>query len=112
MRASSVSVLKELARIHVENKARDKATEVYRKILEIVPSDQDAQQYLGAQPPPVRPATLAPAAAPRPATPLPAAVRAATNEAKFNITSDLPAIPASTRMTGSMPLVDEQSLSG
>ncbi len=41
----------------------------------------------------------------------PQAIRAATGEAKFNITSDLQSIPPSTRMTGSMPLVDEQSLS-
>jgi tetratricopeptide (TPR) repeat protein len=109
-KAKTVSVLKELARIHVENKARDKATEVYRKILEIVPNDADAVQYLGPQhQPSVRPSTPPP----RPGTALPAAVRAATGEAKFNITSDLPALtPASTRMTGSMPLVDEQSLSG
>src|SRR5689334_9630646 len=48
-KAKTVSVLKELARIHVENKARDKASEVYRKILEIVPNDPDAIQYLGPQ---------------------------------------------------------------
>src|SRR5437868_3304003 len=46
-KAKTVSVLKELARIHVENKARDTASEVYRKILEIVPNDQDALQHLG-----------------------------------------------------------------
>jgi tetratricopeptide (TPR) repeat protein len=106
-KAKTVSVLKELARIHVENKARDRAGEVFRKILEFVPNDPDAIQFLGPQAP-AKPAV----AQPRLATPLPAAVRAATGEAKFNITSDLPSIPASTRMTGSMPLVDEQSLSG
>lgn len=114
-KAKTVSVLKELARIHVENKARDRATEVYRKILEIVPNDGDAIQFLGPQQAPARqaaPPVPTPPPMPRPATPLPAAVRAATNEAKFNFTSDLPAIPASTRMTGSLPLVDEQSLSG
>jgi tetratricopeptide (TPR) repeat protein len=135
-RAKTVSVLKELARIHVENKARDKATEVYRKILEIVPNDPDAVQHLGgaapaaaapAPAPPQRNTPQPPAAPPvrntpppppiRPNTPLPSAIRAATPAAQFNITSDLPALtmsPAamSTRMTGSMPLVDEQSLSG
>ena len=113
-KAKTVSVLKELARIHVENKARDKAADVYRKILEITPGDADAIQYLGPQaaaaPPPPRP-TPPPVPARTP-TPMPSAVRAATDAAKFNITSDLPAIPPSTRMTGSMPLVDEQSLSG
>jgi tetratricopeptide (TPR) repeat protein len=128
-KAKTVSVLKELARIHVENKARDKATEVYRKILEIVPSDPDAQQYLGAQAPqhataaaqashvpPIPPSRNTPSPPPiRGTTPLPASVRLATGDAKFSLTTDLPAIaaaPPSTRMTGSMPLVDEQSLSG
>src|SRR5205814_6294308 len=63
-------------------------------------------------PPPSQP-TWQPPPAPRQGTPMPSAVRAGTNEAKFNITSDLPALtPASAKMTGSMPLVDEQSLSG
>src|SRR5450432_111702 len=118
-KAKTVSVLKELARIHVETKDRAKATDVYRKILEIVPNDQDAQNFLGAAPPlpvvapppPVAPPVRMPTQA-RPATPLPSAIRAVTSDAKFNITSDLQSLPASTRMTGSMPLVDEQSLSG
>jgi tetratricopeptide (TPR) repeat protein len=38
-KAKTVSVLKELARIHVENKHKSKASEVDRKILEFVPSD-------------------------------------------------------------------------
>jgi tetratricopeptide (TPR) repeat protein len=126
-KAKTVSVLKELARIHVENKARDKASEVYRKILEIVPNDPDALQYLGPTaaaappshhtptPPPVPPARNTPPPPPlRQGTPLPAAVRQATAGAKFNITTDLPALdlPASSKMTGAMPLVDESSLSG
>jgi tetratricopeptide (TPR) repeat protein len=110
-KAKTVSVLKELARIHVENKQRDKAGEVFRKILEIVPGDADALQFLGpAAAQQQRPTP--PPAQPRQVTPLPAAVRAATGDAKFNITSDLPSIPTSTRMTGSMPLVDAESLSG
>ena len=125
-KSKTVSVLKELARIHLENKSRDKAAEVYRKILEIVPNDADAVAFLGqgtaavptppgpppAAPPIVRAPTMSQHQHARPATPLPPAIRAATNEAKFNITSDLQSIPASSRMTGSMPLVDEQSLSG
>ncbi len=120
-KAKTVSVLKELARVHVENKQRDKATEVFRKILEFVPGDPDAKEFLGANPvkapaavapPPPRP----PTPPMRASTPLPAEVRAATAGAKFNITGDLPAFnqssPMPTNMTGSMPLVDEQSLSG
>ncbi|MEP6865052.1 MAG: tetratricopeptide repeat protein, partial [Deltaproteobacteria bacterium] len=117
-KSKTVSVLKELARIHLENKSRDKAGEVYRKILEIVPTDQDALTFVGANPAPAR-AVAPPPPQPRANTPLPAAVRAATSDAKFaaeggkfSLTSDMPAIPQSARMTGSMPLVDEQSLSG
>src|SRR5256714_702502 len=60
-KAKTVSVLKELARIHVENKTRDKAGDVFRKILEITPGDQDAIAFVGPQaaaaapPPPPRP---------------------------------------------------------
>ncbi|HEY5937349.1 MAG TPA: tetratricopeptide repeat protein, partial [Kofleriaceae bacterium] len=106
-------MLKELARIHGENKHRDKAGDVFRKILEFVPNDTDALAFLGPQAtqripvPPPRPT------ASHTATPMPAPIRAASEAAKFNITSDLPSIaPPSQRMTGSMPLVDEQSLSG
>ena len=127
-KAKTVSVLKELARIHVENKQRDKATEVFRKILEFVPNDPDAMQFLNVAPaaPPPAPAAaavqIAPVMPPPPAmrapmprasTPMPAIVRG--GDARFNLTGDLPVIPAaaaSSRMTGSMPLVDEQSLSG
>ena len=86
-------MLKELARIHNENKARDKATEVYRKILEIVPNDPDAHAFLGpaAATPTPRPTPQPPV---RPQTQLPQAIRAATGEAKFNITSDLQSLPA------------------
>src|SRR5476649_340200 len=62
-KAKTVSVLKELARIHVENKARDKATEVFRKILGFVPNDADALRFLGmgaAPPPPPPPAPTPP----------------------------------------------------
>jgi tetratricopeptide (TPR) repeat protein len=115
-KAKTVSVLKELARVHGENKHRDKASDVFRKILEFVPNDPDAIAFLGAQPPALSrpPAIPPPNPMPRAQTPMPAPIRAATGEAKFNITTDLPALtsPPSTRMTGSMPLVDEQSLSG
>jgi len=40
--AKTVSVLKELAKIHDENKHPAKADEVFRKILEFVPDDPDA----------------------------------------------------------------------
>lgn len=100
-KAKTVSVLKELARIHLENKARDAAADVYRKIVEIVPHDQDAQQFLNTQQRPVRPASL----------PMPRATTLATGGSKFGITSDLPG-HSGVLTTGSVPLVDEQSLTG
>ncbi|MBA3539667.1 MAG: tetratricopeptide repeat protein [Deltaproteobacteria bacterium] len=111
-KAKTVSVLKELARIHQENKQREKAGDVFRKILEFVPTDPDALAFLGAQAAARAPVAAPPIPPPRQQTPMPAPIRQATAEVKFNITSDLPALPASSRMTGSMPLVDDQSLSG
>ncbi|HMG55290.1 MAG TPA: tetratricopeptide repeat protein, partial [Kofleriaceae bacterium] len=109
-KAKTVSVLKELARIHVENKHKELAAEVFRKILELLPTDPDAIAFLG--PAAARPSQqLSPP--PRPVTQMPPQIRAATSDARFNLTSDLPSYePASARMTGSMPLIDEQSLSG
>ena len=49
-KAKTVSVLKELARILVENRQRDKAGSVYRKILEFVPNDQDALRSSASNP--------------------------------------------------------------
>ena len=125
-KAKTVSVLKELAKIHVENRAREKAAEVYHKILEIVPNDPDAAQFLGPQanvhrtpippPPPQRNTPPPPPIPPPPRgqSPLPPAVRAASEAAKFSLTTDMAALnlPNPSRMTGAMPLVDEQSLSG
>ena len=80
-KAKTVSVLKELARIHTENKHKDKAGDVFRRIYELVPSDPDALAFLGpaAQQAPVRPSSISlmPASA-RAATPMPAQVRAPT----------------------------------
>src|SRR4051812_34954042 len=109
-KAKTVSVLKELARIHTENKHQDLAGDVFRKIVELIPSDADAIAFLGpAALPPARASQLLSAQVPRSATQMPPQVRAATSDARFNLTSDLPSYePASARMTGSMPLIDEQ----
>lgn len=106
-KAKTVSVLKELARIHLENKARDAAADVYRKIVEIVPHDQDAQQFLSAQ---VRSMRTANIAVPRTVTAPPIPGRA-TSDVKFGITNDLPSF-SGVLSTGSVPLVDAQSLTG
>ena len=112
-KAKTVSVLKELARIHNENKHRDKAGDVFRKILEFVPTDADAIQFLGPQVAAAPPRAMPPPITRPSQTPMPASIRAATEAAKFNFTTDIPSLaPPSPRMTGSMPLVDEQSLSG
>ena len=125
-KAKTVSVLKELARIHNENNHKQNAADVFRKILELAPTDADAIAAVGAPParptpPPVTPPPPAPSSTTsahppppnRPPTQMPASVRAATGDARFNLTNDLPPYsPSSARMTGSMPLIDEQSLSG
>jgi pilus assembly protein FimV len=113
-KAKTVSVLKELARIHTENKQKDRSGDVFRKILELVPTDAEALAFLGpAAQPPARPSTPVVQVLARASTPMPAQVRASTGDARFNFTSELPPYEqASSRMTGSMPLIDEQSLSG
>ena len=112
-KAKTVSVLKELARIHVENKHREHAAEVFRKILELLPGEPDAIAFLGPLAPTARPSQSTSAPLARAATPMPAQIRAQAADARFNLTGDLPSYePASARMTGSMPLIDEQSLSG
>jgi tetratricopeptide (TPR) repeat protein len=114
-KAKTVSVLKELARIHTENKHQELAGDVFRKILELVPTDAEALAFLGPAALPLVRASQPPAALARPATPMPMPplVRAATADARFNLTADMPPYEqASARMTGSMPLIDEQSLSG
>src|SRR5436190_6336173 len=49
-KSKTVSVLKELARVFEENKTRDKAEEVHRKILQLVPNDPDSLAFLGEKP--------------------------------------------------------------
>ena len=46
-KAKTVSVLKELARIHLENKHKDLAGDVFRRILDLVPTDPEAVAFLG-----------------------------------------------------------------
>ncbi|MEZ4364953.1 MAG: tetratricopeptide repeat protein [Kofleriaceae bacterium] len=112
--AKTVSVLKELAKIHDENKQTAKADAVFRKILEFVPNDPDALARVGVNampptPPPTRAATPPPlrATTGRAATPPP--VRPPANKAKFGITADLPAV-GGHRMTGAVPLIDDDNL--
>ncbi|MEZ4362861.1 MAG: tetratricopeptide repeat protein [Kofleriaceae bacterium] len=87
-KSKTVSVLKEMVRIHQENKEHDKVSAVYHRVLELTPNDADAIAYLGEQ-------------AAR--SPVPAAARVAlqfTNE-----------VPSTRQPTGSMPLVNEDEIS-
>jgi tetratricopeptide (TPR) repeat protein len=112
-KAKTVSVLKELARIHLENKHRDKASDVFRRILDLVPSDADAAAFLGpAAQSVVRQVASRSAPLVRPATQMPAQVRGAS-DARFNLTGDVPYEQSTHgRMTGSMPLIDDAALGG
>ena len=69
----TVSVLKELAKIHVENKDKGKASDVFKKILGFQPDDAEALAYLGEKAKPgVKPPLPVPApAAARTTSPTP-----------------------------------------
>jgi pilus assembly protein FimV len=117
-KAKTVSVLKELAKVHVENKARDKAADVYRKILEFVGNDAEALAFLGrgtsAVPAQVATPGRSRAGSPTPLATSPAQLAAAAaavsaNKPSFRLTAELPAVTGA-RMTGAMPLVDERTL--
>ena len=125
-KAKTVSVLKELARIHVENKHKDQAGDVFRRILDLVPTDPDAVAFLGptaaqsavrhlaAQPVAMTESQSRSQAVPvvRGPTQAPAQMRAG-GDGRFNFTGELPTYePVNPRMTGSMPLIDESQLSG
>jgi pilus assembly protein FimV len=94
-KSKTVSVLKELARIHQENKSGDKASEVFRRILEFAPTDPDAISFLGEQ------AILAP-------TPK---VAQGPSPLRLQLTHELPAIGDPRGATGSMPLLNESEIS-
>jgi tetratricopeptide (TPR) repeat protein len=66
--SKTISVFKELARVHDEQGRRVEARGTWTRILDLSPDDPDAAEALGAGPPPPTPAPHAapPAAAPRP----------------------------------------------
>jgi pilus assembly protein FimV len=88
-KSKTVSVLKEMARIHQENKETDKAAAVFHRVLELAANDADAVAFLGEQ------AARSPAPPPAERAPL-----QFTNE-----------LPATRQPTGSMPLVPEDEIS-
>lgn len=85
----TVSVFKELARIHQDNKALDKAGEVFRRVLELAPNDADAVAFLGEH------ASREPQVQERP---------------RLQFTNEVPAI-GQRQPTGSMPLVQDHEIS-
>jgi tetratricopeptide (TPR) repeat protein len=109
-KSKTVSVLKELARVFDENKQREKAEEVHRKILQFVPNDPDSLAYLGekAGKPALTPPgeKFKPVITPAPQTGGPVG-RGTGGQPRLNFTSEINAVapPVSTRMTGAMPLV-------
>ncbi|MFH0901777.1 MAG: tetratricopeptide repeat protein, partial [Pseudomonadota bacterium] len=71
-KTKTVSVLKELARIHQENGENAKATDVWRRVLGLTPDDADALAVLSA-----RPSGVFPARAPGKGPPVPPGVPSA-----------------------------------
>ena len=91
-KSKTVSVLKELARIHQENKALDKAGEVFQRILELAPQDPDAIAFLGEH-----------------AAKLPAAAASATERPRLQLSNELPSL--ARQSTGSVPLLSDDEIS-
>jgi len=89
-KGKTVSVLKELARVLMENGQRSQAEEVHRKILAYVPDDPDSLSFVGQKP------------VVRTPTPRPRADRLAS-------IADGAALPGQNKPTGSVPIVDEPS---
>jgi pilus assembly protein FimV len=100
-KSKTVSVLKELARIHQENKSLDKAADVFRRILELAPADADAIAFLGEQaskaPAPTAPAAVAAAASQPPERP------------RLQLTNEMPNL--ARQSTGSVPLLNDEEIS-
>lgn len=98
-KGKTVSVLKELARVHAEAGKRKEAEGVHEKILEYVPNDPDSLKFLGRA---GKPSQLADSVEfdASPATPEPVAPQNRFAGNKMG------------RTTGSMPLVQEASESG
>lgn len=98
-KGKTVSVLKELARVLDEDKKKDQAADVHRKILMYVPEDPDSRAYLG------EPEAGAAAAS---APPVPQAAPRTDSRREFAITnSDLPPPRVMGKKTGSMPLISD-----
>jgi pilus assembly protein FimV len=106
--SKTVSVLKELAKVHDENKHATKADEVFRKILEFEPNDADAKARFAGK----RAGTAAPAG--RAPTPPPVSLRSPPPQARGPAPAPVASVgsrprvqtpEAAGRMTGSVPLV-------
>ena len=95
--AKTVSVFKEMARVLDEDGKRERAEEIHRRILALVPNDRDSQAYLGAQ-------AKQPQQAPAPAPPPQPRKRALTMSAFHGIPG-----AQDPQATGAVPLLDDRS---
>lgn len=93
--AKTVSVFKEMARVLDEDGKRERAEEIHRRILTLMPGDQDSQAYLGKQ-------ASQPQHAPAPAPPPQPRKRALTMSAFAGI----PGVQ-DPLATGAVPLLDD-----
>ncbi len=101
-KAKTVSVLKELARVLIENGQKDQASEVHRKILAFVPDDPDSRAFLG------EPSKVATPPPPEPVQAVGSNSSANPRNKRFDLTQgDLPP-PRAPNRTGSMPLIREE----
>ena len=97
-KSKTVSVLKELAKIHDDNRHRDKADLVFRKILEFAPTDADALARLGSA-----------ARTPAPGSQA-GGNRLADSKVSLTGSGSVPAIRAEeVRRTGSFSLIDDHN---
>ena len=110
-KSKTVQVLKELARVLHEENARDKAKDVYQKILSLVPNDADALKYLGKAKPPPPPSDVKEKILPPP-TPPPAPPSPPPGPPPRLVSSrDVPP-RRKHNPTGSVPLLDAGQIPG
>ena len=100
-KSKTVQVLKELARVFQEDNQRDKAAEIYHKILALMPNDADALAFLGKSKPaaPAAKEKVIPPATPVQPTPLAVSSKDVPPRRRHN-------------PTGSVPLLDARQIPG
>jgi pilus assembly protein FimV len=108
--AKTVSVLKEMVRVLEEDGKRDRVADVYQRILRLAPNDRDAQAHLGQMAAGSGAAGTPqsqPSASPRPAPPPPVPT---ARPRLLTVSMPVPPEPRMARPTGSVPLIDERTV--